>query len=210
MKKVKKSNKHFFPVIGGVLLLLVTSFIFLKKQPIRNQDTQVEYPPQIIKETPEQLSGVTKVIGHGKPQGQSAGWVPFELDIPSGWKLVDRADDLPGRLAKGDYSLGIVYPMEGSVCNFPDTEPIEGPSGNYEIQSEFKTEFGTVRLGRSKYRPDLDLKYQSFALCQKEKYSEYWAAVLPIGAIGYKTPLNPDMRVINEMNNIVKSIRLTQ
>ena len=205
-KKKLKSNIVF---IGILVIILFFVFLFVRKGFYSNQKEQIGNTPTATPEIVKDFSTVKKIVSDGRAQGHTTVFTPFELDIPSGWTLIDQRDDVVAILSKDEYLLTIAYPIEGSICNFPDTEYSDGPAENFNVQSEFKTEFGLIRVGKPEYRPDLKLEKQYFRVCQKEKNSEYWTIVLPVGVIWYQTPLSPNQSVLSEMNTIVKSIKLT-
>lgn len=161
-----------------------------------------------VPEMKKDLSTIHKVESDGVAEGYNTTWTPFELDIPTGWTLIRQEEDMPAVLEKDDYRLTILYPLEGFICNFSDGEQSEGYGENMEVESEFNTEFGRVRIGKTVNRPELGFNSQSFRVCQKQTGSDFWVGTLSVGFITYQTPLNPNPQVISEMNTIVKSIKI--
>lgn len=207
MKKIVVKQKNYpFLLAISITAVFACVYLFGKNYLLSNLNVSINDQAPPSPSINEDLSTVTKIVSPGKALGLTATWTPFELDIPSGWKLTRRTNELLAVLVKDDYEMSIGYPIEGLVCNFPDTEPFEGPAEDLELQSEFRTTFGVVRIGKTPERPEFSDQF--FRVCQQEENSSYWTAGLRIGYIYYKTPLNLDPKIIEEMNAIVKSIKI--
>lgn len=133
-------------------------------------------------------------------------YLPFTLEYPSDWEVEEEDNtELHVTFSKGEYVLSVGHlPVGGGVCNFEDSPPHILTEGREKIQDYDQINGNiTFRI----YSSEL-VKYN---VCMKELTGSGYYTVPPVmGVIGYSVPENADDNVLEEMNNILKSIKINE
>lgn len=134
---------------------------------------------------------------------------PFSIKYPSQWILsIERTDPdfFKLELTKEGYKLEIFQAgMGGAVCLFKGDKDFEGSNADYKSKNyvEIETNIGLLRrVELTSNSPDSI----RFSICNKLN-SEYFEKPTQIGSISYEVPKNYDLKLIEEMDKIIKTLQ---
>lgn len=136
----------------------------------------------------------------------------FTLKYPQTWALTDNSDSksLALSIYRNNYEITISQkPIGGAVCLFSDSPAFEGSSGDLRSKqyAEFNTASGTIL--RRYFNANSGDKSSMF-FCEKQEGGPYFQTPLTIGGLTYNVPAKYDPDIIHEMDEIVKTISITE
>lgn len=136
----------------------------------------------------------------------------FSLKYPQTWVLTETPSQSSLELSiyRNNYELTISQKaVGGAVCLFKDSPPFEGSSGDLRNKqySEFNMVSGSIL--RRYFAGNQGDKSTMF-FCEKQPDNPYFQTPLSIGGLVYYVPAKYDADIIQEMDEIVKSITLTK
>lgn len=140
----------------------------------------------------------------------------FQLNVPAGWNIDTSDHYFEAKtynltLVKNEYKLNIKSPVwPHPSCHFKDEPPLEEDAVNVEEYDQFVeliTDMGTIRIGRMD-RTLHNSQETLFQACSDLLKEKGWENGTLMGNIEYVTPYDYDQLLINEMNQIVKSIKI--
>ncbi len=142
---------------------------------------------------------------------QGLAFSAFSLKYPQTWVLTEKTGDsnLEVSIYRNNYELTISQKaVGGAVCLFSDSPAFEGSSGDLRSKqfSEFNTG-GGITLRRY-FNANAGDKSTMF-FCEKQTDGPYFQTPLSVGGLVYYVPAKYDADIIQEMDQIVKSITLT-
>lgn len=215
-KSLNKKNNVLYLIIAGVAIL-VFALLFFNKNSVK-QTTGENEPSSGLTITPANVvTGDADYFNKEKgvitspeikrlPDGNP---FKYELKLPIGWtveRVFDSENPTNLVISKGEYKLDINSVWLGSDCMLSGkTKP-----GLYET---VETEFGTVRVMKSRTNFNLEVEYTLFNACQINSNSndpniKQWETNTTIGLIQYRVPLQYDSGVVDEMNKIISTISI--
>lgn len=145
---------------------------------------------------------VKKTITGGLSTGTS--FQKYSLQVPSDWH--EKREIMTGvseklTFSKDSYSLTIYQaPMDGRMCLYNDSKPIEGPSQTYTDFVEFKGKESTFRRS---FDTTASIT-QSQTIC--EKRGESYGSPTQFGAITATISLPENEKLTEELDAILQSI----
>lgn len=134
---------------------------------------------------------------------------PYTVSFPGTWVKTVKHDDITDALTltKGDYSLKIYQaPMGGGGCVFKGDPPAE-------MSQDFSTkEFVEIKNGDITFRrveaSTTSPGITAYTLCANSPAAKNsFGSPTSFGAISYTTPSSPDKTVLDEMDNIIKTLK---
>lgn len=133
----------------------------------------------------------------------------FSLKYPQTWVTTEEfvgKDSLIVSVYRNNYEIKITQaPVGGAVCLFKDSPDFQGSSGDLRGKdfTEFSTAGGVIMR---RYFNKNEGDKSSMFFCRKEADSPYFSTPTDIGGIAYYVPAIFDNDIIQEMDEIVKSI----
>lgn len=145
----------------------------------------------------------------------------YTIKYPSGWqvdssKAVITQDNQQLFLTiagKGDYKFSVYMPSGWGpgVCLFKGDPPFNGPGGDEVLGDyvEIESPYYLFRRTVDPRRKDTQKGEASWSICQKERNStefNYFTNATVLSILEYKTPLNYDQKIIQEMDEILRTV----
>lgn len=150
-----------------------------------------------------------KTIEAGLDKSSGLSFTKYSVQIPTDW-IYNHEYENPGvptdtlTLTKGEYSIKIFQAATGgAVCLYPGDPGFEGPNSKYDVFVNLTTKDGTNlrRSGTNAYQGNT----RGFTVCQKDSEGGYQQPS-GYGHIQITTPVNISNPVIEEVDNILKSL----
>jgi hypothetical protein len=198
--------KYLVPILIAIIIILVGALSFSvgksglpfgKSVPSQENATSPTTTPAA--EAPEMAT--QKVTGGG-----ILSFPEYELTVPSDWEVKRESEGQDNQkviLTKGSYQFSILQGgFGGAACLYEGDADIEGPSARYDDYKEITSQDGDS-FRRS--WTGTELAASGYGICQKTQYG--WGAPSLYGSISFVTPAVKSSQMLNEMDEILASIR---
>lgn len=142
------------------------------------------------------------------PVLSSLSYQPFTISYPQTWTASASAgtNNLSLAIYKNNYEIDVTQaPVGTSVCLFSDSPSFNGLSGDLRGKqyTELTTSGGAVLR---RYFNANSGSESTMYFCERQAQGLYFVTPLTIGGLIYSVPAQYDLDVINEMDNIVKTL----
>ena len=141
----------------------------------------------------------------------SLSYSPFTISYPQTWtaSASASANQLSLAIFRNNYEIDISQAAVGtSVCLFSDSPAFNGLSGDLRGK-QYKELTTNAGLTLRRYFNANAGSTSTMYFCEHQANGQYFVTPLTIGGLVYTVPAQYDPDVINEMDNIVKTITVT-
>jgi len=196
--------KYLFGLLIVIIIFFVAFSLFnIGKNglPFKNSSSQISPTIRDISPTPTPSNLTKKVTGGG-----ILSFPKYEITIPLEWqetREVENKDNEKVIVSKDNYQISITQGgFGGAACLYPGDADIEGPSARYDGYKEITT-LSKDLLRRSWTGQEMASK--GFGICHKSQYG--WQAPTLYGHISFITPISKMKSILEEMDNILSSLK---
>lgn len=217
-EKLKLNYWMVSTIVLALVLLLGGIYTFgLRSKPLENKQnltnvTNNSLPTVTPTTTPLDTVKNWKVYTNPNPK--------YTIKYPPDWqvdssKAVITQDNqsLFLTVAKGDYKFSVNMPSGWGpgVCLFKGDPTFDGPGGGEVLGDyvEIESPYYLFRRTVEPRRKDIQKGEASWPICQKERNSKefnYFTNATVLSIIEYKAPLDYDSKIIQEMDEILKTV----
>lgn len=201
-------SDRFFNIFGKVFLTLIVlsgmaygGYYFGSQQKPKNNNQPQQANPTTIP-TPTSLPWQSYSGGVSKSAGLS--FDQYTISFPNEWSVKEENQtplDQKLIIANNGYQISIFQAATGGALCLYDNDPdFEGPSSRFKSYKELTTQDArTLRRGG-------DLNGNAFTICQKSQDGSFGQPT-NYGHISVKLPANWDQNILDEIDQIISSLK---
>lgn len=169
-----------------------------------------EYPDEVEERSMEDRSTWEEFEFEGL---ENTSFTTFSIMYPDDWDI-ETAFNYPineMRLSKDEYVLEISQrPMGGGACIFEGDDDFPGPHGDLRGKEfvEVETDVGAFRRTLVDPEAVYEEGISMMSFCQFSEESQFFQSPTDIGMVSYSMPEDYDVKIVEEMDEIIKTIEI--